>query len=339
MAFRATIGIEVESVKYSVTQFPSMKDWSVTEDGSIRHQKPYSKYADVGEINHGVEFVSRVLKIQEYYKVFELIEFLECAGALPRANNAIHIHVGLPVNKIYIEDIVDYYKFCKSYLERDFFSFSVDKNQKNHRGVYNDFIYCRPLSSPPYSLDSSVGKYFPTHGKVENVSSFEELRYAIGRSDIATRKWWPPRYTGINFLTSKRMREINTIEFRMFNFTTNKKLLLSWMLAAAGSIHSFFHKGMRLSFLEALKYSCKALNLSSNRIVKEAVKNRRNVWESIKKSPTKSHTGQRINWSWCSPYQHLNPPEMLGEKSLDSVENPHPTESLVEAGSSYYTII
>ena len=308
-----TFGVEIEFVTSTRREIQGKipERFSLVSDGSVRNystpvgQNGLFFFEGQSEIECGGEIVSPPLEISEigvFRDVFKLLaaEMLEVAHATTSTH--IHVYAG---DLSHQEKLTLFFKALE--WESFFFNVSVPWGQEKHRGVENDFIYCRPLTSPPYTQWAGSENKSSSYGNMNMANTPERMWYALGNWRARRNKWHPPRYVGINFCS---LFERNTVEFRMFNSTTNFKLFHSWVSLCLGFVES---RGEGAPENWAGKYY---------RYLEKAY---RNIFSKIDLSPVMCHLGTAISWEPGNP---LNPELYTGK--IRQVAEPRPAKVAVE---------
>lgn len=331
---RTTFGIELEipNVNTRVAKNLRHNGWGFVEDGSIRNYRNHSLFPNTRQEKCGIEAVSPVLTVEKLHQMYPLLQFIKGFQPQELHNNAIHIHVGIPRNtqKGHIKRLIKYYQWMKYTGEELFFNVSVPSDHFEHRGMKNSFIYCRPLRSPPYCKDGTV--WLPSHGHVEKATTSNEYEYALGRLDLRDRKWWASRYTGVNFCTAlSPLKEyhLGTIEFRMFNMTTNIPLITAWVLACTGSVNAFFTSGKFLGPIDGISSWKQYMEVKEYKRILRGI--RKDVYTECDLSPVRSHLRSRFSWTsepFSQRMETLSPLNIYGVQNARKVENTHPIGSV-----------
>ncbi len=315
-----TIGIEVEFIASIQEDVRDMfRGWSVVGDGSVRrHLDSLTedlRYAS-SRREVGGELVSGIIKTKDLVKeLAPVLNFLERVGEVAYGANSIHIHTH-PEYQWFYKSIPEVYKYFLEY-ESFFFNLATERGVE-FRGKLNDSIYCRPIKSPQYI--PYEGSWWPSLGKIENVTCKEDLIYTLGRLNTASNKWYPPRYVGINFVPLIRQ---GTLEYRMFNFSTNLDYVVGVALICEATTKQVFRKNYCHPY-EALEILCKENKLPF-RLYQEVLEyNTTEVYAGINLRPTKSHTPHSISWGNSCTLD----PEPVGYAY--EVKTVHPFEPLVK---------
>lgn len=248
-----TIGCELEFAKSLRSEasniiYRKFPGWEVVHDGSCAVESYL--YPDTDEPTlHCASEISPTYGIRRVYKGGELVSptiDTTCADWFVPIENAlallekledghidpttsIHVHVnvggrGMPLR--YFRNLVK----LTMYIEDALFRLSC-ADTKTHRGLTNQFLYCRPNSKPPcvhtYTRndETRICTAF-SNEKLLSAETLVDVQKALGRSDIAHTKYIPPRYVGINFVS---LFTLGSIEFRTFNSTFNPTYVKSWI--------------------------------------------------------------------------------------------------------------
>jgi len=331
-------GLEFEGTETKQLLAHNFPRFSVGTDGSIRTEgtKAYEDLPDNWRCqysNQGVEYISDVFSMDEMFTtpILNVLNYMDCCGEQCRANNSIHIHTS-DGESFNVGHLVEFYKFARDIVDRDLFNISVPQNSTQHRGMFNEFIYCRPLVSPPWTLQYGSSNYYkPAIGEISEVQSSHDFLYAMGRLDLDHNKWIPPRYTSINFVNS--LIGFHTVEYRVFNFTTDINTVIAWTLYCSG-VTSLIKRNTydKYSIEYCVKKSAEVAKLDADFYIDILRKSYTNVYDSINMGKVLSHTGRYIDWlggeTGAETYDLLSPQEYCREDDLIKVRNVHPTDCL-----------
>lgn len=169
----------------------------------------------------GSEYVSSILDVndQEHRKsVDDLLGWLYSQGESLESNRAgIHVHISMMYNLSILHNL----SYLARYLEQVFYY--VGGMGYEFRGVQNDFVYCRPLTStgPTVVQDGNERCYqcFNLDNMVKS-RSVEQFWDCYGGINVQAPpdKYYPVRY---NWFTFYPLLSKGTVEFRVFNKTLN----------------------------------------------------------------------------------------------------------------------
>jgi len=328
-----TVGAEIETTNLPLNTWENIKKpmgWTAVTDGSIRTQK--SRCCPIKDVTilerggerFGAEMVSPIIMCDEdmWRRFLPIFSLLEESGEVARANNSIHIHVGIKS----WQNIVDGWNWLE---EIDRLIFNVSAPNGLARGRFNDFIYYRPLISPQWALNKE-GYFMPSIGQVENVSSLEDFKYVMGRYDSEPPKWYATRYCGINPVAYLKY---NTLEFRHFNFTNNFLTFKAWMFLCVGIVACLENHSYKTNMEELIYLGAKECSYMEGI---SALLNSLNVCDIFGKidiAPIGTHTNKHIYWSRdnedISTEDSLLRPTIV-ENKVRKVLNVHPDNMLEE---------
>lgn len=318
-----TIGVELEFVlpsrgefKGAIKRLPS--GFSLVSDGSVRtyreeiNSNGLINPLTTSRIECGGEIVSPPLEIENigvFYPIFKVLyyDLLE----VPHATTSIHIHVY--AGDLSHEQLLKLYRNSLKW-EEFFFNVATPKDQTCHRGIHNDFIYCRPLESPPWARDCSSRTEGSSIGKILETESFSQMLYTLGNWTLRRNKWHPPRYVGINFCS---LHEHQTVEFRVFNSTQDFSLFTAWT-------------DLCKNFVDNLGEGDPSRWLSK-KSMQTLLGNYRNTYGKINMDPVLSHLGSCIEWQRSSLDPKMSP---VGTARI--VENPKPMKKCLTIGQENY---
>jgi len=324
-----TIGIELEFLNAGFTEFGEANHtgWKVETDGSVRHHAGRYTWIDDERFfptrtEFGGEIISPILRFNNgiWRKIIPVMELLQDFGEVSKAANSIHIHFGIQG--------MGTPKLCKlfSWLkdnEAVFFDVSAPGEQEP-RGAFNDYIYYRPLISPQWAVSSDRENtcFKPSLGRIENATS-KSFAYSIGRHDTITRKWVAPRYCGINYVSIIRN---HTLEFRMFNFTSDFLQVKAWVMMIEGFM-SLVRKGVFTTSVEDMVLEAAGKCGASTKEVDAVLPKlkRKSIYKNIDMTPIYTHTSTRVDWEGV--YPEVEPLEYSTVQPRE-VRNPHPMNLL-----------
>lgn len=176
----------------------------------------------------GSEFVSKVIdttteNVQEMVK--GLVGYLSDCGEMPESTRSgIHFHISMPNGLKVSKSVLR----VASHLEQVFYY--LGGMGYEHRGVSNDFTYCRPITGPGPSCIIS-----PRTGNPVQCFVLSDLLRATNTRDFWNRyggiimdnppgKYFPIRY---NWVTLYNLLNKGTVEFRVFNKSLNPRFILA----------------------------------------------------------------------------------------------------------------
>jgi len=334
-----TIGIEVETVSLPQNIWEKHSVWSVTTDGSIRDYRLRNPLfleaplavntARKGNTKFGAELVSPIISVNKdmWENIHHIFSCLYESGETSHANMSIHIHVGCLHKFSVLAKAIPFLKKVDKLL------FDVSTAGQEPRGLYNNFLYYRPLKSPPWAQDGK-GMYRPSIGNLEVCSSAYDFQFCMGRKELSASKWYPARYCGLNFAS---LFEHGTLEFRHFNFTNDFLILKAWIYLCLGIYKCIGTRkyitdlsklirigGYNLESAKGLEYIIKHLPVSD-------------VYSRIDMSPMATHTGRKVCWfngivdTLTVPREEIIPKKVLSH--VDSVLDQHPKNDLEKPNS------
>lgn len=310
-----TFGFETEffsASRFMEAEIPELpRGYMMTSDGSVRNSRPVGQE----KIECGGEIVSPPIPLSELNSTARIFEILAEMQEIPTACASTHIHVGVEAS---FSNYMRLFKAAQKW-EGIFYDYSVPPEQSNHRGVYNDFIYCRPLISPQFAFVAGKDEIISSsYGQVSEAKSIKEFWYALGNFETKGNKWYPPRYVGINFCS---LYDHGTLEFRVFNYTGDFNVFRAWVNLCAGFTQSF-GEGSPKDWVNERDY----------RILENL---RREIYSKINLSPTLTHLSTSIRWKDGHP---LNP-EFFPAAYAHRVAEPHPKAKLCSGKIIYTKII
>ena len=290
-----TVGVEIETTNLPMRMWQGLRlGWDVVTDGSIRTiQTRYFPIEGVykvrqhGEEKFGAEMVSPPMTCGEdmWPYLNEVFGLIQSSGEVARANNSIHIHVGMKDWRLATRN----WKFLEKV---DKLLFDISAPGGIPRGGYNDFIYYRPLVSPQWAC-TDLGGYTSSIGNIEQVRNLDELKFVMGRYDNNPPKWYPARYCGINLVSWFKH---GTLEFRHFNFTHDFMQFKIWVLFCVGIVKSLM-EGVETLDLERLLFKGSTECGCQKSFPKLLDKVELNpIYEDIDLTPILTHTKQMIYW-------------------------------------------
>ena len=319
-----TIGIEIETTNLALSSWIKVKKpygWVAVTDGSIRtKQSRYTKVEDciihAEAESFGAEMVSPIIRVNAdmWDQILPIFSLVQSSGEVARANNSIHIHVSLPV----LMSVVKRWKWLQ---EVDKILYDVSAPEGIPRGIYNDFIYYRPLVSPQWAY-TGYNTYSPSIGRVENAQCQEDLEFVFGRYDRKPPKWYPSRYCGINVVS---YFSHSTLEFRHFNFTADFSVFKSWVLLCIGIVAALVRGDSQVSPDYFMYLGAK----ESGSSLKKMALPYNDIFRKINLDPIRTHTERTIYWE--EPSNVENPDILIPRKHLErirEVHNAHPSNIL-----------
>lgn len=329
-----TLGIEVETVSLPQTLWEHHSPWKVFTDGSIRNYRTtdlvlledpfHAGGKRNNQVKFGAELVSPIISVNPFMwnEISKVFHKVYESGETSHANMSIHIHVGFTFRFKKLARAIPFLK------EVDKLLFDVSTAGQEPRGSYNNFLYYRPLESPPWATDGN-DEYRPSIGNLDVCSSRYDFQFCLGRKELATTKWYPARYCGLNLAS---LFEHGTLEFRHFNFTNDLLIIRAWVYLCLG-IHECINTGkFRLDLSDLIYLGGK--NLESQKSLSYIIRHLpvKNVYDGINKSPMATHTGKYIKW-FKGILETLTVPasEIIPQQHLEYVEgvcNQHPTDNL-----------
>ncbi len=177
----------------------------------------------------GSEFVSKILNVNsiEARKAIDsLVSYLYCAGECEESfRSGIHVHINLGYRLPTLINLVK----LSAYLEQVFYY--VGGMGYEHRGLRNDFIYCRPITKfgPTITKWNSKNIQIFNTNRLTSSNSVEEFFDNYGGINVNNPpgKYYPVRY---NWMTLYPLLTKGTIEFRVFNKTLNPSYIWNAIL-------------------------------------------------------------------------------------------------------------
>jgi hypothetical protein len=173
----------------------------------------------------GTEFVSRVLNIQtpeDKRAIYKLCGWMCSSGELEQSDRAgIHVHISMGYDQRILLNLTR----LTSYLEQVFYY--IGGMGYKHRGLKNDFTYCRPITEfgPSVIRANKYYQVFTVPGLLKTKTE-REFFDAYGGINIENPpgKYYPVRY---NWFTFFPLLSKGTVEFRVFNKTLNPQYIWS----------------------------------------------------------------------------------------------------------------
>jgi hypothetical protein len=142
--------------------------------------------------------------------------------------SSVHVHVNIGNGVVFPMRYFHNFLKIANFVEDALFRLSCGEN-KTHRGITNNFQYCRPNSSPPcthvYGSEALICPSFDMD-LLAKTQRPEDIHKALGRLDLYTTKYVPARYVGINFVS---MFTLGSIEFRTFNASFVPSYVKTWI--------------------------------------------------------------------------------------------------------------
>jgi hypothetical protein len=238
-----TVGIEFETEYISPDYIGGFRKgntggWHHTHDASIESPRysidnkrfiiensKWLNYFPYNNITLGSEIVSGILDTgsEEFFpNLKNLLLYIQEGGESPNSYRAgIHVHVTMSTPNL---------KILRNLLRLGAFFeplfFNIGGMGYNFRGIYNDSIYCRPITSPCWIR---YGERFAKVFKLEDLivtskSTTEEFWKIYGDISNHDTRYNPVRYHWLNLFPMYPSRNGNyrgTVEFRVFNKTLN----------------------------------------------------------------------------------------------------------------------
>ncbi len=342
---KMTVGFEIETTNLPLDVWiyaTTKTGWKAVTDGSIRTMR--TKALEVKDLMYssgrngtkfGAELVSPIIPCGEnmWGSVARIFSLIHDTCEVCRANNSIHIHVGVP----------DYRYIIKGWdwlVEIDKILFDISAPKGIARGSFNDFIYYRPLRSPQWAMNREE-RFRPSIGNIKNVGCKNDFYFVMGRYDLGPPKWYPTRYCGINLVAYLLY---GTLEFRHFNFTTNLLTFKTWVYLCIGIVDSLIKQDYIFSVESLILRGAVLCDYQKPSYIGKLVDNisYHNIFDKIDLTPIRTHTGRTIEWSYACEYElsterrNLIPKDTA--KKMRHVSNPHPNNSLVESFSEKTTL-
>jgi hypothetical protein len=177
----------------------------------------------------GYEIITTPVSVSELEPLmFHTTRLLKEAGDWLSDRTAVHFHVGFVNNLRLLKNLM------KISLMVDPLLFRIGGMGRRNRGYINHFAYCRPLlhSTAVNVVTKDVFKK-SQYAKIvnpkaaldaESIAGFWAalgVRYGMGGGST---KYWPTRYSGINFYA---IPQHGTIEYRHFNKTLDTLSIMS----------------------------------------------------------------------------------------------------------------
>lgn len=323
-----TVGIEIETTDLPENYWRELiklsgVNWRVETDGSIRTNRARIpgvrdfELVPMGpEERFGAELISPIIYVNHtmWSEVEKVMELLKESGELAKANSSIHVHVGRKGG--YGRSVINYIPYFKE-VDKLFFDVSAPRGQ-HPRGIYNSFIYYRPLESPQWA-DDGYDVFRPSLGNLDQCTDLEEVKFCLGRRDLNPPKWYPARYCGINLVS---LFDHGTIEFRHFNFTSSLLQLKAWVYLCLGVIKSADDG----SFITNVEKLIRKGSIEDNISKLVNVLNFSDVYNLIDMGAYRTHTNRSIYWGRGEIYQSLIPERSL--KRTINVRNAHPENTI-----------
>ena len=241
-----TVGIEIESSFLTqdaainlIRNSRLLGNWRVHNDASINTTR--SSIPGLGisfnSVNgqmfsrrtYGAEIVSPPIDTTEDEswkdQVKELLGHIYKTGEIPQKETSIHIHVnsaGIPV--YFVQNLLRLWQG----LEASIYRLGIAESGIHRGELREDYKYCRPLSSPHVVLSDNCLRYSYSVDKMLSAKTYADFFTAYGNVSLSreANKYHPARYSGLNFFS---LQSINTVEFRVFNMTTNWKNVVAWI--------------------------------------------------------------------------------------------------------------
>jgi len=236
-----TVGVEIELQNTLLTnkikQDIQNNNWNIVRDASVETKKTsFSQKNFYSDINlnfnspiydkfsyntFGGEIISQPSNptskhfIDNLEKVCKILSSVESYIDNKRSSVHIHINIGKNINLKNLKSIIRWATRVESIFYR------IGSLQDYHRGIYNDFTYCRPLTLyGPSVIKTRSGKkaqIFNTFDLIlsETLDDFFE-RY--GDIKFTGTKYHPVRYHWLNLYS---LNKYGTLEYRVFNQTLN----------------------------------------------------------------------------------------------------------------------
>jgi len=328
-----TIGIEIETTNVQLSRWEEVekpRGWSAVTDGSIRTLKRTFLPIENMKINgregtkFGAEMVSPIIKCGEdmWGGIIRILSLVKDSGEVTRANNSIHIHVGMP-------DIPAVIKGWEWLKEIDKILFDISAPGGIPRGLYNDFIYYRPLNSPQWARQND-DLFLPSIGQVENATTEYDLQVVMGRYDRMPPKWYASRYCGINLVA---LFCYGTLEFRHFNFTSDLRTLKTWIFLCVGIKMALLERSTTTKIESLIYKGAKEYNYTDITSILDGI-TLDDIYSKVDLTPIRTHTNRGIDWTApiggeiSVPLKNLLPKDMT--KSPREIRDAHPCNALTE---------
>jgi len=239
MKINDTIGIEIEVENINLSNIKNTVKalgFSVIDDASVMSyrqellgKKVYSKSEVFSKQElFGGEIISHPFELDDIYYIKNLVNLCDLLKKDGEDNyrSSIHIHVnvGDQLNLVDLKSIIRW----ATRLESVFFRFG--SYGRIHRGEFNNFNYCRPITYKGplvFFTKNGYGQVLNTIDllKSKSVSEFWD-RYG-DCINYGNKKYHPVRYHWINLFSIFRH---GSLEFRVFNQTTNLYEILATIL-------------------------------------------------------------------------------------------------------------
>lgn len=210
-------------IKYSIKDDRGFT-WIIKRDRSVRSEilvgdnfDVYCNDSQVGADEYKCELVSPVLTAESVDTLLSLVDVIKSLGGIVNNTCGIHVHIDKPRG---VQDIIELAK--KFYVMQDFIlkDFNVEENRIEK--------YCKTFSKELIDkLDLAKPK------NIDDFIGFWLLNLAEGESVTSTHN--SARYYALNFHS---ILMHNTVEFRFFNSTLDKReiiRILDWVLHFAYS--------------------------------------------------------------------------------------------------------
>lgn len=318
----ANIGIEMEFTEMSLNNAQRLcpRGWKVDTDGSVRSQRAGNFLNPGGnstDSNYGGEFISPIVVHDDPLFIRQITALTALLDQDDRAS--LHVHVSY---EHMLEKTINALRLFLNF-EEHFYIIGCMGNF--HRGLENDYKYCRPIGNGVQYVNTNIGvtKCFDLDMILNNVKNFNDLWYALGRADQQENKWHPARYYGFNLLARKNLR---TLEFRVFNSTTNYKYVIAAInlcvaFCEKAAAEKVVHKPTLLGSGTAKFSDLEYFDLSQ-----ETMQILRTIWI---KSPRPlqppvnqfNHLHRRVNWDRSPNLSHLTPAPIEEPIQIDGEEN------------------
>jgi len=187
------------------------------------HTPGYDKLTERKQLEketYGYELVSIPLEIDlAELAIRSLLPTLENNGDFTSNRCATHIHVGMGINLYWLKNAL------RLGLWADDLFYSISGMGGNFRGMTNNAIYARPLTSGPYFTYGDTYFQCLNWEKALSAKTVEEFFYCYAIDiDNGPVKYHPCRYFSINLYSAILN---GTLEFRHFNQSFNPGLVVA----------------------------------------------------------------------------------------------------------------
>lgn len=213
----ASVETRVLSLYKTPIKYTNLKDNVIDYDGNLNSVLG-------GELTLSKPMSIEIFKNKDFIRNINSI-LCELNGEENSFRSSIHVHID--INNSVDRKIIKIYKNIIRLLNRgESLIYKLSSIFKEHRGVYNNYNYCRPITLwGPACYRVSDGNYNYYFGQLFNsqkllqANTVEEFFYLYGDSlRFKNWKFHPVRYHGFNLFSLLRH---GSLEYRTMNFTSN----------------------------------------------------------------------------------------------------------------------